>query len=84
MSKSHSNFDVDKLHDESKQRRAIRERETSMDANKSLSRTYEHDVKATYEASLQLIEDADIPQKEKDLRIAHLESVLSVPGRFDR
>jgi hypothetical protein len=69
---SHEKFDVDTLHKQAMKRIADRSGDDGPHA------VYDVNVKASYDASLALINNDDtIDDEEKDLRIAHLESVLS-------
>ena len=81
-----SEFDVEKLHQQSVARFAQKRQERMTDKSKFLQKEFEIDVKKSYEISKAAIEsNENINEDEKELQIEHLESVLSAgSAKLDR
>jgi hypothetical protein len=75
--KPSADFDLETLHNEAIARNSQARQDRISDPRKHLSKTYEHNVKGTYEASMKYAQT----EQEK----AHIESVLNAgPGRYKK
>lgn len=69
-------FDIEKVHAQHIKRQKERENEKKRDVRKHLQKEYDIDAKASYERS--------VTDESSNVVIAHVQSVLGVPGKYDK